>query len=184
VAGLAGSYLISSAIQEKALKERFAAYNSSIDAQTNNLNIAVKYAKKTCDCYDAAYKKLNASYQKGQVSKEEMLVRLKEIRDGNNDAIKVLEVFKAESVKHTETYAQIYKLEQNRTSDRASKGNLGQLRSKQNGFTKATTSTENTLSLIAKRNSIIENDIRQRETASRGGNILAVRDASADQAIR
>lgn len=184
VAGLAGSYLISSAIQDKALKERFQAYNSTIDAETNNLNIAVKYAKKSCDCYDAAYKRLNAGFQKGQFSKEEMLVRLKEIRDGNNDAIKVLQVFKAESVKHSETYAQIYKLEQNRTSDRANKSNLGQLRAKQNSYAKATSDTESTLALIAKRNSLIENDIRNREMAFRGGNMLASSGESFPQSVR
>ncbi|MDR2367812.1 MAG: glycine zipper family protein [Deltaproteobacteria bacterium] len=173
IAGLAGSYLISSAMQEKSLRERFQAYRSSIDAQTANLNIAVRFAKQSCDCYEAAYKKLNASFQRGQIGKEEMLVRLKEIRDGNNDAIKVLQIFHAESVKHTETFAQIYKIEQGRTYDRPTSGNFRELRAKQNDLAKVNKSTESTLALIAKRNSIIENDIRQREMAFRGGNMLA-----------
>jgi hypothetical protein len=174
VAGLAGSYLISKELQEKSLKERFEAYNSTIDNETHNLNVAVKYAKKSCDCYDTEYKKLNANYNKGGMSKEELLVRLKEIRDGNTEAINVLKVFKAESVKHTETYAQIYKNEQARKTDRPSKKALNQLNAKQKTYAKANKSADDTLNLIAYRNGIVEKQLSDRETASRGRNMLAM----------
>jgi hypothetical protein len=186
VAGLLGSYLISSSMQQKALQERFAAYNTSIDAETTNLNIAVKYAKTSCDCYDAEYKQLKKQFnKKGSVmSQEEMLVRLKEIRDGNNDAIKVLEVFKADAVKHTETYAQIYKNEETRTADKAPKAKMSQLKTKQNKYARASKSTEDTIALIARRNSIVENDINQREIARNGQNMLAVKDnSSSDSSV-
>ncbi|MDR1111076.1 MAG: hypothetical protein LBP92_10385 [Deltaproteobacteria bacterium] len=174
VAGLAGSYLISSSLQEKALQERFAAYNTAIDAETNNLNVAVKFAKATCDCYSSSYKALKKAYQKGGMSKEEMLVRLKEIRDGNNDAIRVLEIYKADYVKHTETFDEVVRLEQARTADRAPKNTVSQFKKKQTTFSAAAKRTDNTLDLLTKNNRIIEDEINARELAIRGANILAV----------
>ncbi|MDR2302035.1 MAG: glycine zipper family protein [Deltaproteobacteria bacterium] len=168
IAGLAGSYLISSAVQDKALKDRLAAYNTSMDSQTNNLNIAVKYAKISCDCYEAEYKKLNASYQRGQISKEEMLVRLKEIRDGNNDAITVLKVFKADAVKHTETFAQIYKMEQSRSSDKLSRSQINSLRKKEAAHTKAEKAVDSRLTLATKLGQDIDNSTKQLQTADKG----------------
>jgi uncharacterized protein YcfJ len=168
VAGFAGSYLISKSMQEKSLQERYDAYNSTMDSEVNNLNIAVKMAKQTCDCYTAEYKRLNASYQKGQVSKEEMLVRLKEIRDGNNDAIKVLQVFKADAVKHNDTFAEIYKIEQDRPSDKLTKNQVSSLRKKGNAVNKSVGQVDNTINLLTKQVSLIDDSTRQIETADKG----------------
>jgi len=118
IIGGMSAYLLTDQIQQKNQAERFAAYSEAFDQDIKGLGNAVAAARLTNKCYENAYKTLSRQYKAGQISKEEMLVRLKEQRDGTYDANTVLAKFSADIAQNQIVYNDIPKAEakQGRTS--------------------------------------------------------------------
>jgi uncharacterized protein YcfJ len=106
VGGVAAN-LLTAQIQQKDQAERFAAYSAALDQDIRGLGNAVAAASLTNKCYENSYKSLSQRYQAGQISKNEMTARLKELRDGTNDANAVLAKFSADIAQNQLVYNDI-----------------------------------------------------------------------------
>jgi outer membrane lipoprotein SlyB len=111
IIGGSAAYLITDQIQKKNQAERFAAYSAALEADIQGLSNAVAAAKLVNKCYENSYNTLKRQYKAGQIGKEEMTVRLKELRDGTNDANVVLAKFAAEIAQNQVVYQDIQKSE-------------------------------------------------------------------------
>jgi uncharacterized protein YcfJ len=127
VAGATLGYLITSEVQSKSTAERFRVYNQTIDAEIAKLDQAVQAARMTLSCYGQSYNELNVQYNKNAVSKEEMLARLTEIRDGASEANTILLNYKDATAKNVQQFDEIVKAETQREQDRASQAEIKQL---------------------------------------------------------
>ena len=115
VGGVAAN-LLTDSIQKKNQAERFAAYSAVLDQDIQGLSNAVAAATLVNKCYENAYYTLKRQYNAGQIGKEEMRARLKELRDGTSDANAVLTNFAAQITKNQEDYQEIQKIETQRRS--------------------------------------------------------------------
>ncbi len=137
VAGALVAYLITDDIQNKAQDERFAAYSLALDQDISNMNNAVAAARLTAKCYENAYKSLDKAYQAGQISREEMVARLTEIRDGANDVNTILAKFKEDIGENQIVYNDIHKRETQRASGGISKEQKRAIQKKQEQLSRA-----------------------------------------------
>jgi|GEM_PF-3831260 len=131
VVGGAASYLISDSIQKKNQAERFAAYSESLDQDIRGLQNAVAAAKLTSKCYENAYKDLDKAYKAGKVSREEMVARLTEIRDGTNDANVILANYSAAIAENQVVYRDIQRVEAKKGSKSLSSSQMKTINSKE-----------------------------------------------------
>lgn len=118
VAGAGISYLVTKEVQEKAQAERYDIYSQSLDGDFKNLESAITAARLATACYKNTYKQLTVDYQAGRISKEDMQLRLEEIRAGANDAKLILKAYNDAAEEQVGTYAEIVKLEKARTTDK------------------------------------------------------------------
>lgn len=107
VAGAASGYLISADIQKKSRAERFAAYNSAMDRDLRGMEFAVAAARSSSDCYEKSFKAAQKQYQAKQISKEEFLKRVEEIRSGTTEANNILRAYSAEVEKNQVVYQDV-----------------------------------------------------------------------------
>jgi uncharacterized protein YcfJ len=119
VVGAGLTYLISKEVQEKAQKERFEIYGQSMNEDYKKLDAAIISARQTQSCYVKTYKQIERDYKAGRYSREEMLARLQELRDGTAEAVYILKEYNDAAGESIQTYNEIIKTEQKRTTDRA-----------------------------------------------------------------
>ncbi|MDR1577330.1 MAG: hypothetical protein LBT86_03730 [Deltaproteobacteria bacterium] len=120
--GLAGAglgYLISSEVQAMDHAQRFQTYYKAMDMDIGNMKQAVAAAKITAGCYKKEYQNLSRNYKSGRLSDAEMYERLQEIKDGTNDAYKILQNYSEGSSQMASTFDQVIEMESDRP-DRAS----------------------------------------------------------------
>ncbi|MDR3154492.1 MAG: hypothetical protein LBW85_09575, partial [Deltaproteobacteria bacterium] len=130
ISGATVSYLVTSETQSKAQAERFAMYTQTIDVDYRNLDQAVAAARITAQCYKQEYKKVERDFKAGRMSKEEMLERVAEIRDGSKDAATILRNYNDVAVANIQTYDEIVKAETTRTADRPSQSTMRRVTTK------------------------------------------------------
>ncbi|MDR1050278.1 MAG: hypothetical protein LBP95_04200 [Deltaproteobacteria bacterium] len=166
VSGAVGTYLVSDSVQEKAAQERLKAYNSTIDAETKNLQTAVQAAGMASNCYNKAYDALKADYQKSKITKDDMLARLKEIRDGNSEALTIMRNYRADATKYQQTFAEVVRQEQARPSDKLSRNQVNQVKRRAAAYDKVATDTDQRIARLSRQNEIINSNIENRDIAS------------------
>lgn len=168
IVGGVGTYLVSSSIQDQVLNERFRSYNSSMTQNMSRLQNAVKAARLATDCYDKAYRSLKKSYQKGAIGKAEMLARLKEIRDGSNDARQILLNYKDEAANNIKTYQEVVRLENTRSRDRAPARTVNSFKKQVTTYESTSKNLNSTVELLNTRVSLYDSDLQQLSTADNG----------------
>jgi hypothetical protein len=174
--GAAGTYIISAQLQEKSAQERIKAYNSTLDMESQSLATAAKTAKMTCDCYAKSYDELKRNYQRGNMSKAEMLERLTEIRNGNNDALTIMQNYNADVSKNQQSFSEVVKLERAKPAgDRISKRQIQQIESKSRTYNNNSKSLNASIANLSKRQSIYDSNISEQDLVLRGVDMLASR---------
>jgi nitrogen regulatory protein PII-like uncharacterized protein len=168
------TYVISDSLQQKARADRFASYNATLETELQSLNNAVTAGNFAAKCYSAAYKKLSNDYKRNKINREEMLARLKEIRDGSNDAKTILTNYKEESAKAIESFDEIVKLENERKEDRATKKEIGALSAKKNNYVKKIKEVDKALAQVTATFDSVERDINLIKMAGQPQNRQAV----------
>ena len=128
VIGGSAAYLITDNIQSKSQADRFAAYGAALDQDIQGLSNAVAAAKLVNKCYENSYQTLKAQYTAGRIGRDEMEIRLGELRDGTRDANVVLSKFSNEIAQNQLVYQDIQKSE---TDKGASGSRLAALRDKE-----------------------------------------------------
>jgi uncharacterized protein YcfJ len=119
IAGAGINYLLTKSLQNREMEERFAMYEEFLDFDMTSLDAAVTAARVSVNCYQESYVKLDSDYQKGLVSKAEMVEMLEEIKAGTQEAALILKAFNDEAAERIETYAQITLKEAVREKDKA-----------------------------------------------------------------
>jgi hypothetical protein len=159
--GAVGTYLVSSSLQEKALSERLDAYNGAMDSARADLDIASKAAKTTCDCYRREYDTLTKNYRRKKsvtpADRAEMLERLQEMRDGNNDAIEILTYYQNVSADNLKTFDEVVRHEETRTADKAPAKTVNTIKKKRNEYKKSSDTVQSGLT-TARRNASLFTD--------------------------
>ncbi|MDR0549762.1 MAG: hypothetical protein LBI10_10200 [Deltaproteobacteria bacterium] len=122
-------YLISSEVQAMDQAERFRTYVQAMDMDIGNMKQAVAAAKITNGCYKKQYAALTKNYKAGRIPEAEMTERLKEIQDGTNDAITILNNYSEGATTAANTYDQVIAMERERP-DRASTALISNLSKK------------------------------------------------------
>jgi uncharacterized membrane protein len=127
VAGATVSYLVTSDTQSKQQDERFAIYTQTMDVDYQNLDQAVGAARIAAACYKRAYTQVERDYKAGRMTREEMVSRVTEIRDGSKDAATILRNYNDVAVANIQTYEEIVKAETTRTNDRPPRARVSQV---------------------------------------------------------
>ena len=109
--GATAANLLTEEFQKKERNERLVAYSQALDQDIQGLDAAVASAKLVNACYANSYKILKAEYQAHKIGKDEMAVRLKELRDGTKDANLVLAKFASGIEENQQYYADIQRVE-------------------------------------------------------------------------
>ena len=152
VVGGAASYLITDSIQKKNQSERFAAYSQALDYDIRGLQNAVAAAKLTSKCYENAYKDLEKAYKAKQISKEEMVSRLTEIRDGTNDANTILTNYSAAIAENQVVYRDIQRVESQKGSKSITGAQMKTINSKQQQLSKVNSETQKEIEALKQLN--------------------------------
>lgn len=152
IVGGAASYLITDSIQKKNQAERFAAYSQSIDQDIRGLQNAVAAAKLTSKCYENAYKDLDRAYKGGKISREEMVARLTEIRDGTNDANTILANYSAAIAENQMVYRDIQRAEAKKGSKSLSKSQMQTIGSKEKQLSSINNETQKEIDALRQLN--------------------------------
>ena len=130
IIGGVAAHLLTDNVQQKNQAERFAAYSQALDQDIEGLKNAVAAASLVSKCYENSYKSLSKSYQARQISKAEMTDRLKELRDGTNDANTVLAKFSDDIAKNQLVYNDIPEAETKQGGQALNAGQMKTLTSK------------------------------------------------------
>jgi hypothetical protein len=152
VVGGAASYLITDSIQKKNQSERFAAYSQSLDQDIRGLQNAVAAAKLTSKCYENAYLDLEKAYQAGQVSREEMVARLIEIRDGTHDANVILANYREAIAENQVVYRDIQRVEAKKGSKSLSSGQMQTINNKEKQLSSISNDTQKEMEALRQLN--------------------------------
>ena len=152
VVGGAASYLITDSIQKKNRAERFAAYSQAIDQDIQGMEHAVAAARMTAKCYENAYAALEKSYKAKQISRDEMVARLTEIRDGTNDANTILAAYRAGIAENQAVYRDIQRAEAKQGSKSLSKSQLQTIGGKEQKLSRADSEAQKELEALRQLN--------------------------------
>jgi len=167
-AGGMSAYLLTDQIQQKNQAERFAAYSQALGQDIKGLENAVAAARLVNKCYENSYKTLSKQYKAGQTSKAEMTDRLKELRDGTNDANNVLAKFAAEIAQNQIVYKDIPKAEAKQGGQALSAGQMNDLASGVNRANQLESDLQGELKKMQLINASIAKELSNQQTARNG----------------
>jgi predicted lipid-binding transport protein (Tim44 family) len=161
-AGGLGTYLISASVQEKALSERLAEYGDAMQTALTDLKNASQAAKLTCECYRKEYDALKSSYGRKTnptpEERSEMLERITEMRDGNNDAIEILTYYGNVAAENLQTFDAVVAHEETRESDKASSSQIRTVRANRQNYQQASESVQSNLSLAQRQKELFDDE--------------------------
>ncbi|MDR2338824.1 MAG: hypothetical protein LBF40_01600 [Deltaproteobacteria bacterium] len=124
IAGATASYIVTTELQAQDQATRFAAYSKYLDEDYRTLDKAVASARVTVNCYKEAYRNVERDYKAGRMSREEMVERVQEIRDGSADAKEILQYYSDASAANMKAFDLVQQDEVKRTADRASSSRM------------------------------------------------------------
>lgn len=167
VVGGAASYLITDSIQKKGRAERFAAYSQALDQDIRGMQQAEAAARMTAKCYADSYKALEKAFKNEHVSEAEKVARLKEIRDGTNDANHILTAYSASIAENQMVYRDIQRVEAKRGSRSLSKDQFRTISSKEKTLAKSNSNVLKELETLRQINK--RSDDQLRNLVAQGG---------------
>ena len=111
VGGALIGYVHAKRSQYRNDKERMRSYQADINADMRNASRVEQYAMASLQCYTREFNTLLKKYKKGELSKEEVQARYKEIREGMSYIAEILKDSKDKLVQRDEEYREAFAFE-------------------------------------------------------------------------